>query len=59
MPTQLGRLIRDEEGTGSVEYALLLALVAVVVIAGFATLGRRVLVMMSQTTATVSAAPSS
>jgi pilus assembly protein Flp/PilA len=39
---QIGRLLRDERGQGMVEYALILVLIAVVVIAVLVVLGNQI-----------------
>lgn len=42
LSTQLARFIRDEEGATAVEYGLLVALIAGVIVATVATLGTQV-----------------
>lgn len=53
MPSDLGRLYRDEDGTTSVEYAFLLAVVVVAGLAAWSGLGSTLRAIVQQSTATV------
>jgi pilus assembly protein Flp/PilA len=47
------KFVRDEEGASLAEYGLLLALIAVVCLAGMTTLGTKINAMFNQVSSTI------
>lgn len=59
MSRLLRQLLRDEMASSTVEYALLLALIAVVAMAAFTALGGQMKIVLAQSTSHLSTEPKS